>query len=590
MPGNRPNFVSQLFEMWARLQWPQRLTIIFFAVFGLASIGTVVYFMNRVEYQVLCRDLNPEDASAVAAKLEEKKIAYGLQPTAQGTTIKVAAPQEVIEKLRLDISGIGRNVKPGYDSILNNSMFATDEIEQAKLQRALEGDLERTISSLSEISRARVNIVIRKNSYFQENKEDSKASVVLTLKKGAELSKSSVSGIKQIVANTVPGLRARYVAITDEEGNPLAKSAESGDEASADTESGIRENLEKEISGKVVSTLEPMVGKGKVHATASVELDLSSTDSQEETYIPNQTVVRSQRKNEERIGNSPSVSGIPGTSSNLGNTGPQASLSNSDRERKSESIDNEVSRKISHTIQPKGTVRKLTVAVVLDHKSVWNKGDDGKVTSHAEPRSAQDLSAYRDLVLAAVGYDEERGDKVEVKNFPYYTDTKPEEPAPAIAWYNRAPIQTYLLPAIKYASFIILFFAVYLLFIRPMRKRVFQALSMVTPELSESGQAVLTSGDIPLELNEAVQPEQIAVPVTAPATSLPAGERNLLEDLISMETASDEQIERELMLEAGSVDMGNRKFTAMKKKLAEKAKKDPEMISQLIRNLLREKA
>jgi flagellar biosynthesis/type III secretory pathway M-ring protein FliF/YscJ len=142
----------------------------------------------------------------------------------------------------------------------------------------------------------------------------------------------------------------------------------------------------------------------------------------------------------------------------------------------------------------------------------------------------------------------------------------------------------------KYASFIILFFAVYLIFIRPVRKRVFQALSFASPELSESGEAALPSGVAPMALGEASLPEQINAPSSAVAASLPAGERNLLEDAISLETATDEQIERELMREAGSVDMGNRKYVAMKKKLMEKARKDPEMISQLIRTLLREKA
>jgi flagellar M-ring protein FliF len=592
MPGNRPNFVNQILEMWARLQWPQRFTIIFFAILGLASIGTVVFFMSRVEYQVLYHDLNLEDADAVVAKLIEKKMDYLPQVTAQGTTIKVAVPKAEIDKLIFEIaaSGLARSGKPGFAIFDKNQFGMTDFTEQVNFQRALEGELERTISSLSEISRARVHLVLRKDSYFQENKEDAKASVALTLKKGAELAKSSIAGIKGVVAGAVPGLGTRNVSIIDEEGRLLSKSAESGDEARAEAEAGIRENLEKEVSSKVISILEPLVGTGKVRANASIELDFNSTESSEVIYNPDQSVVLNQHKIEERAGNQSSVSGIPGTQSNLGPTTPQPSLSIPDRVRQSESTNYEVNRTVRHTIQPKGTVSRLYVAAILDYKTVWSKTKDGKVTSHTEPLSAQEIGSYRELVQAAVGYNEERGDVVKVENVAFYNDSKPEESMPPVPWYSRRQTQTYLLPGMKYASFIILFFAVYLIFIRPIRKRVFQAISFASPELSESGEAALPSEGAPLALSEAVQPEQIATSDSATAASLPARERNLLEDAISLETATDEQIERELLREASSVDMGNRKYSAMKKKLMEKARKDPEMISQLIRTLLREKA
>jgi flagellar M-ring protein FliF len=592
MPGNRPNFVNQLLEMWARLQWPQRLTIIFFTVLGLALIGSVVYFMNQVEYQVLYRDLNLEDANAVAAKLNEKKIDYQPQETAQGTIIKVAAPKQEIDKLRLEISGSGlaRSGRPGFAIFDKNQFGMTDFTDQVNLQRALEGELERTVSSLSEISQARVHIVLRKDSYFQENKEDAKASVVLTLRKGAELSKSSIAGIKGVVAGAVPGLLTRNVSIVDDDGRLLSKSVESGDEARAEAEAGIRENLEREVSGKVVSTLEPVVGKGKVRANASIELDFNSTELSEVTYNPDQPVILNQHKTEERAGTQSGGSGIPGTQSNQGATAAQASSSIPDRVRQSESTNYEVNRTVRHTIQPKGTVRRLYVAAILDHKTLWSKTVDGKVTSRTEPLSAQEISSYRELVQAAVGYNEERGDVVKVENVAFYNDSKPEESVPPAPWYSRWQTQTYLLPGMKYASFIILFFAVYFIFIRPIRKRVFQAISFATPELSESGEAALSLGGAPLALSEAVEPEQTAIADSGTVASLPAGERNLLEDAISLETATDEQIERELLQEAGSVDMGNRKYSAMKKKLMEKARRDPEMMSQLIRTLLREKA
>jgi len=592
MPGNKPSFISQLIEMWSRLQWPQRLTIIFFAFLGMALVGSVVYFMNRVEYEALYRDLNPEDAQAIAAKLKELKKDF----TVQGTSILVAAPKDEIDKLRLEIagSGLARSGRVGYEIFDKNQFGMTDFTEQVNLQRALEGELARTISSLSEISQARVHIVLPKDSIFEEKKEEAKASVVVTLKRGAELSKSSVAGIKRVVAGAVPGLHTYNVSIVDDEGKLLSQSVESGDAAREEMESGIRAQLEKEMSGKVVSILEPLVGKNKVHANASIDLDFNTTEQTEETYNPDPPAILSQQKSEERAsGPATTVSGVPGTQSNVGTAAPQSTVSIPERVRQSELTNYEINKLVRHTIQPKGTVRRLSVAVILDHKTVYTKTKDGKTVSHSEPRSPKDIEAYRQLVLAAVGYDEQRGDVITIENVAFYSESKPEEPQPTIPFYIRWQSQPFVMPAIKYGFLILLFIVVYLVLFRPIRKRVFQAISATALGPGESGEAQLTSENSAKALSMPPQPQEIAAPGQAGApASLPAAgaESGMTGDLMALEAASDEQIERELMKEANAVDKGGRKFAAMKKKLADKAKKDPEMVSQLIRTMLREKA
>jgi flagellar M-ring protein FliF len=592
MPSNRRNFVDQLFEMWTRLQWSQRFTIVFFAILGMALIGSVVYFMNRVEYETLFRDLNPEDARAIRDKLKEGKQVFITEPTSKGFSIKVAASKTEIDNLLLDLSGLGlgRSGKPGWPIFDKQDFTDTELQQQVKLQRALEGELERTLSSLSAISQARVNISMCKDSLFEANREDAKASIVLILKKGSELSKSSIAGIKGIAAGTVPGLRSHNVNITDEEGNPLSQSVEQGDAARTEVENGIRGQLEKEISGKVVSLLEPLVGKGKVLAGASIVMDFNSVEQTEETTVnPNPPAIISQHKIEEHMGSQPIASGIPGTSSNVGPTGPQSLPSSPERMRQNEATNYGVNTSVRHTVQPKGTVRRLSVAVNLDHKTVYGKASDGKATSHTEALSPEEITKYRDLVLATVGFDQTRGDVVKVENIAFYKESKPEEAAPAVPWYIRWQTQTYLMPGIKYAAFIVLFIIAYLVFVRPVRKRVFQALSAASQALIEAGAPQLASDGATKALSGAAPPQQIAAPAAAAASSLPAGEIRLPEDATSLESLSDEQIERELMRDASIAGMGNRKYSAMKKKLAEKAKKDPEMVSQLIRTLIREK-
>jgi flagellar M-ring protein FliF len=587
MPGNRPNFLNQLIEMWSRLLWPQRLTIILFAFLGLALIGSVVYFMNRVEYIALYRDLNTEDAQAIVAKLEEDKKDY----IVQGTSILVAAPQTEIDKLRLEISGSGlaQSGRIGYE-IFDKSQFGlTDFTEQVNLQRALEGELARTICSLAEISEARVHIVLPKDTIFKDKEETAKASVVVTLRKGAELSKSSVAGIKGIVSGAVPNLHTYNVSIVDDKGNFLSQSVESGDEARTEMESGLREQLEKEMASKVVSILEPLVGRGKVHANASINMDFNTTEQTEETYNPNPQVVLSQQKSEERSGGSGGASGVPGTQSNLGTSSLQTSNSNAERVRQSEVTNYEVNKLVRHTLQPKGTIHKLSLAVILDHKTVVTKTDDGKTVEKQEPRSQQDIDSYRQLVQAAVGFDEQRGDVISIANVPFYTESKPDEQVQAVPWYLKR--QVILMPAMKYGSLIILFLLVYFIILRPVRKRAFQALSYAAlGPATEANALVGTSETTENALPGISGTGEIAARASSMQTSsLPEAGSGESEDRLRLESASDEEIERALMKEAQISETGGRKFAVMKRKIVDKAKKDPEMVSQLIRTLLRER-
>jgi flagellar M-ring protein FliF len=582
MPRTRPNFLNQLLEMWSRLLWPQRLTIIFFAFLGIVLIGSAVYFVNRVDYEALYRDLSPEDAQAIAAKLQEEKRDY----IVQGTSILVAAPKTEIDKLRLQISGEGlaRSGRIGYEIFDKNQFGMTDFTEQVNLQRALEGELARTISSLSEISQARVHIVLPKDSIFEEKEENAKASVVVSLRRGAALSKSNVSGIKGVVAGAVPGLRTYNVSIVDDEGNVLSQSVESGDAARAEMESGARELLEKEMAGKVTSILEPLVGRGKVHANTSISMDFNTTEQTEETYNPNPPVILSQQKSEERSGSTGGASGIPGTQSNLGTNMLAGSGTSLERVRQSEVTNYEVNKLVRHTIQPKGTIRRLSVAVILDHKTVHGKTKDGKDIVRQEPRAPEEIESYRQLVQAAVGFDEQRGDVVSIANVAFYSDSKPEEPVPATPWYFRR--QVFLMPAMKYGSLLILFVLVYFIILRPVRKKAFQALSYAALGPATDENALIASSE---NAERALPGMAGAEEGGSAGAALPAAESGSGEDSLSLEMVSEEQIERELMKEAHIVDSGGRKFAVIKKKLVDKAKKEPEMVSQLIRTMLRER-
>ena len=225
------------------------------------------------------------------------------------------------------------------------------------------------------------------------------------------------------------------------------------------------------MSGKVVSILEPLVGKGKVHANASIDLDFNTTEQTEETYNPNPPVVMSQQKSEESAGRR-RPSGIPGTQSNGNPQTPQNAGNGPERVRQSEITNYEVNKLVRHTIQPKGTCPKTQRCGHFGSQDDFHKTKDGKTVVGAEPRSQQDLDSYRELVLAAVGFNQQRGDVVTIANVPFYSEYKPEEPQAAVPLYLKW--QAYLLPAMKYVAFLVLFLLAYFIFIRPIRKRFFR--------------------------------------------------------------------------------------------------------------------
>jgi flagellar M-ring protein FliF len=586
--GNR--YYEQFSEMWRRMDRSQRNSVVLFSLLAVLGIGAILYYMNRVDYELLYSDLSPEDASAITARLKEEKREY----TVEGSSIKVKAPKDEIDKLKLEIAGSGsvRSGRVGFEIFDKTQFGLTDFTEQVNLQRALEGELARTIGILVEISSARVHLVLPKDSIFEERKEEAKASVALRLKRGAELSKQSVAGIRGLVAGAVPGLKNYNVSILDDEGRLLAPAAGSSEAGRAEIENGMREQLEKEAVNKVVSILEPIVGKGKVHANASVELDSNSVEQTEETVQPNGTAILSQQKSEERVGGAGAPTGIPGTQSNVAgaNTAVQKDSSQlPDRSRQSETTNYELNKTLRHTVQPKGAVRRLSIAVILDYKTSWTPGPNGKTIPKSEPRSQQDLDGYRELVLAAVGFDKDRGDVVTLENVPFYSDSRPEEIKPPVPWYLK--YQQYSLPAMKYLAFLLLFLLVYLILFRPIRNRVIQSVAAATPPAAElaaaeAGKALGAPGV-----------ESAALPAAGETEGgAGAAQRQLAEGAGGDESegdadlaAIDQRLEKDFLKEAQMLDLGTRKYSVLKKKLIERALKDPEAVSNLVRSWVAEK-
>jgi len=581
VPSNQPSFTTQLLAIWSRLQLAQRATIMFFAATVLAGLALLVYFMNRVDYQLLYRDLAPEDAQAIAGMLKDDKVDFLV--SADGTSIQVAAAKSDVDKLRLEIagSGLASSGRVGYE-IFDKSQFGmTDFTEQVNYKRALEGELSRTISILSEITHARVHLVLPKDSLFEEKKEDAKASVLVRLNRGKELSKASIAGIVNLVSGAVEGLQTFSVSVIDEEGQVLSRLMQSADGMGSELESGVKSRLEKEMVAKVISILEPIVGKGKVHANASIALDFNSSEQTEETYNPNPPAVLSQQRSEERVGNSGTAAGVPGTQSNDGTTPQAAPTTTTERMRQSEFTSYEVSKIVRHTVQPKGTIRRISVAVILDHQTIYSEGDDGTQITAYEPRTQEDLDAYRDVVLAAIGYDEQRGDTVSLENIPFFNETLPQVDQTPLPWY--ISWRPYLMPAMKYAAFITLFLLVYLILFKPIKKRVYQTIADI-PQLMSPGEdrKSLAQG------TERALAESAGAALPAAGSAVGTAEGVAAAGEPGSSGVLDSRLEQEFLKEAELVNPGLQKYEALKKRVIEHATNEPEQLSQLIRTWIHE--
>ena len=319
---NLRSSLAQFGRIWSGLSVAQRASI---AVTAIAVIAGVLLFTNwrkESSFRPLFTGLSTEDAGAVVAKLKEAGIEHRVSEN--GTVVLVPAASVAETRLQMAAAGIPKTGRVGYELFDKTNLGASDFAEQINYRRALEGELERSIRVLSEVEQARVHVTLAKDSVFTEARLPAKASVLLTLKPGAELPTDGVRAIVHLVSSAVEGLTPGNVSITDSAGHLLnrPKNNQGLDEAS-DESIEYRQKLERDLSAKVTSTLEPLLGTGKFRVGMSVDCDFSSGEQSEELYDPEKSVMLTTQKSEESTG-SQSSGGVPGTASNLPRPAPRS--------------------------------------------------------------------------------------------------------------------------------------------------------------------------------------------------------------------------------------------------------------------------
>jgi flagellar M-ring protein FliF len=410
--------MAELKRLLGNLTLRQKASLVVAAVAVAASLWALANWSRERDFRPLYTGLAPEDAGAIVTRLRERGTPYRLSDA--GATVLVPSAQVAEARLDLAASGLPRTGRIGFELFDQNRFGATDFAEKVNFHRALEGELERSILTLAEVERARVHITPPKESVFLEARRPAKASVLVKLRPGARLEPENVQAICHLVASAVEGLEPGAVSVLDVRGNLLNRPRSPEDpEGGRPSEALLeyRQRLERDLLAKIHSTLEPLLGPEGFRASVSVECDFTSGEQSEEILDPTRSVMTSSQRTED-TGGYPAASGVPGTASNLPRPTARPSASARSYSRRTENITYQSSRTVRRLRIPQGTVKRMSVAVVVDHVVRW-EGQGADARRIVEPPSEEKLKAIRELVAGAVGLNAERGDQLTVESLPF---------------------------------------------------------------------------------------------------------------------------------------------------------------------------
>jgi flagellar M-ring protein FliF len=424
--------MNQLKRILEALTWKQIVSILAASGAVMAGLALFTHWNRERDFRPLYSELSPEDASAVLAKVRESGSDFRLADN--GTS--VLAPSAKVAELRLQLAaaGVPKSGRLGFELFDKTNFGASDFAEQVNYHRALEGELERSVMSLAEVQQARVHLTLSKDSIFLESRQPAKASVLVKLRAGAQLSAQNVAAICQLTASAVEGLAPEAVSVLDTRGNLLNRARKTTSDDSEPSEASLdyRQKVEHELLQKINATLEPLLGPDKYRAAVSIDCDFSSSEQSEETFDPTKSVMVTSQKTEDISGGT-SSSGVPGTASNLPKPATAPVTRNNGVTRRTENISYQSSHTVRHVRTPQGSVKRMSVSLLVD-SLVRFEGTPPKVKRIVEPPSAGKLKSIHELVAGVIGFSAERGDQLVVETIPFESTLNPEPlsaPAPA---------------------------------------------------------------------------------------------------------------------------------------------------------------
>jgi len=453
-------------------------------VIVLATLLVFVTLLGKPEMKPLYTGMNANDAQTLAAKLAVRKIPYEI--SADGGSISVPAEQLDAARLQIAAEGKPRSGRMGFELFDKQNWAGSDFSEKVNYQRALEGELERTIQTMDGVESVRVHLALPPDSIFSGSEREAKASVILSMR-GGRITRQTESAVARLVAGAVDKLASEDVAVIDADTNSaLAKDAGGGIDANG-------RSLEAALSERLVQTLEPVVGVGRVRASVRMEYDLSSSEEQQESIDPTKTAPLSMQRTEER--STTAAGGVAGTASNLPNgSGGTAKPSEEGQNTHSENGTYAVSKLVRHTMVPAGRIKRVAAAVLIDDE-VELKNEAGRITELRHHRSAEQLEQIEELAKAAVGADDSRGDVVTVQNIGFQPAVR-DKPAPLTMLKRVQNGVREWGQAIRFAAIGLLFLAIYATVLKPVKKQMLESLkAAVRPVMAADARAGSAAAD-----------------------------------------------------------------------------------------------
>ena len=429
MENNTSSF-SALFGIFNKLSMQQRMLLI--GIFGISMVllGFVIFVFNEPNYVKLYSNLAPDDASAVLEHLNGQKVAYKIDDN--GATISV--PKDKVHELRFSLAakGIPNSGVVGYEIFDNNTLGMSEFMQKLNFKRALEGELARTIMQQTNVEAARVHIVFPEKSIFKEEQKEPTASVVLNLRPGADIGQRNITAMTNLVASSVEGLKSSKVTILDSKGRMLTRNA---DESEFSVATGrqyeIKNSVENYMAKKAQSILDNVLGYGNSVVKVNADLDFKQVEKTISSYDPeSQVAISEQSVKSESTGSTISDTNAVITENTTTNY--------------------EISKTIERVIEGSGTIKRVTVAAVIN--GIAKEVTNGDVTETVvEPREGQQLQQLEQIIRRAVGIDDSRNDEISIISIPF--DSQLAKPVPTI---EKSPFDDIK----EWSNFVLIFVAI----------------------------------------------------------------------------------------------------------------------------------
>ena len=442
---------------------------------GLAAaiaVGTVVALWTmEPNYTPLYSNVSGQDASEIANVLTANQIEYRIDGDDGAIMVEQGKASEA--RLKLAAAGLPKGTTKGLEMLQDEQGLGTSQfIESARYNHAVETELARSIESIRSVEQARVHLALPKQSIFIRNRAEPSASVVVKLYAGRRLNQGQVDAIVHLVAASVPMLEVAQVNVVDQFGR-LLTSGEDNEMAQTTKQFDYTRKLEESYANRIIQMLQPIVGEGKVNAQVSATLDFSMVESTREAFDPERSVVRSEQVSESAQNDQAQAMGIPGALSNqppgIGSTDPNTVAADAGmaalpaNQNRSATRNYEVDRLISHTRSPRGTIQRMSVAVVIDSRTAVNDQGEVEIIAYTD----EEIARFESLVRETIGFDDNRGDRVSIINQSFVaSEVELIEPP---LWQTLLG-ETWVWTLVKQVLGAIGLLIVYLVFIRPFLK------------------------------------------------------------------------------------------------------------------------